>query len=136
MIDYELIIAMVIIVINFVVLLINGIKLIVNRFKRKKNIAVATTEEEDVESVKTSAAQVVSLVESVIPQAMAQVEKSGITGSDNKKLLALSKVLLECEKEGIDYKKNASLIDDTIERLIDFSKVVNADTTKEGTQQQ
>lgn len=122
----QLIITVVIIIINLIILIVNFVKAIINKVKRSKGEEVETTEAEDIEAIENSADDIVEIVKTIVPQAMMQAEQAGIVGSDNKKLLALSKVLLDCEAKGIDYKKNAELINDTIENLITFSKNVNA----------
>ena len=69
--------------------------------------------------------KIITLISEIIPQAITFAEKNGNSG-DNKKILALSKILLDCAKSKIDYEEQAENIDITIEKLIEFSKEVNA----------
>lgn len=74
--------------------------------------------------------QIISLISTIIPQAIKFAEVNG-NGGSNKKLLALSKILVDCMNNGIDYTGASTTIDDTIEKLIEFSKEVNVVTAKE-----
>ena len=76
--------------------------------------------------------KIVSLIGEIIPQAMIFAENNGV-GGENKKLLALSKIMVQCFGNNIDYAENNEVIDDAIEKLISFSKSVNADKLKEVT---
>ena len=96
------------------------ISIVVSKFKSKTKL-------EDYKSETDRSKKIVSLISEIIPQAMTFAEKSGNNG-ENKKLLALSKILVDCMKGGIDYTGLSDNIDDTIERLIKFSKEVNATT--------
>ena len=96
------------------------ISIVVSKFKSKSKL-------EDYKSETDRSKKIVSLISEIIPQAMTFAEKSGNNG-ENKKLLALSKILVDCMKGGIDYTGLSDNIDDTIERLIKFSKEVNATT--------
>lgn len=69
--------------------------------------------------------KIITLISEIIPKAITFAEKNGTTG-ENKKLLALSKILLDCASSKINYEEQADNIDITIEKLIDFSKEVNA----------
>ena len=96
------------------------ISIVVSKFKSKSKL-------EDYKSETDRSKKIVSLISEIIPQAMTFAEKSGNNG-ENKKLLALSKILVDCMKDGIDYTGLSDNIDETIERLIKFSKDVNATT--------
>ena len=96
------------------------ISIVVSKFKSKSKL-------EDYKSETDRSKKIVSLISEIIPQAMTFAEKSGNNG-ENKKLLALSKILVDCMKGGIDYTGLSDNIDDTIERLIKFSKEVNSTT--------
>lgn len=96
------------------------ISIVVSKFKSKSKL-------EDYKSETDRSKKIVSLISEIIPQAMTFAEKSGNNG-ENKKLLALSKILVDCMKDGIDYTGLSDNIDETIERLIKFSKEVNATT--------
>lgn len=93
------------------------ISIIVSKVKNKTKL-------EDYKSKADRGQKVISLISEIIPQAMTFAEKSGNSG-ENKKLLALSKILIDCMNNGIDYSGVSENIDDTIEKLISFSKEVN-----------
>ena len=76
--------------------------------------------------------KIISLIGEIIPQAMIFAENNGV-GGENKKLLALSKIMVQCFGNNINYAENNEVIDDAIEKLISFSKSVNADKLKEVT---
>lgn len=96
------------------------ISIVVSKFKSKTKL-------EDYKSETDRSKKIISLISEIIPQAMTFAEKSGNSG-ENKKLLALSKILVDCMKDGIDYTGLSDNIDDTIERLIKFTKEVNSTT--------
>jgi len=98
------------------------ISIIVSKIKGKTTL-------EEYKSETDRSKKVISLISTIIPQAMTFAEKSGNNG-DNKKLLALSKILIDCMNNDIDYKGVSDNIDDTIEQLIAFSKEVNAVSVK------
>lgn len=111
----------VILIINIALLLYNIIKSVIGK-KKNSQLFISENEVDKSEVVEN----VVDIIKRIIPQAIIQAEKSGIKGSENKKLLALSQILLSCNAENFDYKANAELIDECLEDLIEFSKVVNA----------
>ena len=98
------------------------ISIIVSKVKNKSKL-------EDYKSKADRGEKVIRLISEIIPQAMTFAEKSGNSG-ENKKLLALSKILIDCMNDGIDYKGVSDNIDTTIEKLIAFSKEVNAVNVK------
>ena len=69
--------------------------------------------------------KLITLISEIVPKAITYAEKNGNSG-ENKKVLALSKILLDCTSNKIDYEEQATAIDETIENLITFSKEVNA----------
>lgn len=69
--------------------------------------------------------KIITLVSEIIPQAIIFAEKNGSNG-ENKKLLALSKILIDCVSNKIDYEKESDNINLAVEDLISFSKEVNA----------
>ena len=93
------------------------VSIIIARVKNKTKL-------EDYKSETDRSKKVISLISEIIPQAMTFAEKNGNNGA-NKKLLALSKILIDCMNQGIDYTGVADNIDTTIEKLIEFSKEVN-----------
>ena len=93
------------------------VSIIVARLKNKSKL-------EDCKSETDRSKKIISLISEIIPKAMMFAEKSGTTG-DNKKLLALSKILIDCMNNGIDYTGVSDNIDKTIEELVKFSKEVN-----------
>lgn len=72
--------------------------------------------------------EVVSSIEKIlndfIPQAIIEAESSGMNGSA-KKLFVLSRIVIECASKGVNYQENAKLFEETIEKLVELSKVVN-----------
>lgn len=68
--------------------------------------------------------KVIELIKNLIPKAMEYAETNGANG-ETKKLLAMSKLMLDCNTINIDFSKYQSMIDDTIETFVDFSKKVN-----------
>lgn len=98
------------------------ISIIIARVKNKNKL-------ENYKSEVDRSEQVISLISTIIPQAVEYAEKNG-TGGSNKKLLALSKILVDCMNNGVDYTGASQTIDDTIEKLIEFSKEVNVVTAK------
>lgn len=99
------------------------ISIVVSKFKNKSKL-------EDYKSETDRSKKVISLISEIIPKAMTFAEKSGANG-ENKKLLALSRILIDCMNNGIDYTGVSENIDDTIEKLIAFSKEVNIVKAKE-----
>lgn len=67
------------------------------------------------------------LFNEIIPNAIKQAENSGANGA-SKKTIALSNIMLECSKLGIDYNANAADIDKSLEDLINLTKGVNVKT--------
>ena len=96
------------------------ISILISKFKNKGKL-------EDYKSKSDRSEKIISLISEIIPTAMTFAEKNGTNG-DNKKLLAISKVLIECMNKGIDFKGLSGTIDSTIEELIGFSKEVNVIT--------
>lgn len=82
---------------------------------------------EDYKSETDRSKKTISLISEIIPSAIKFAEKSGNNGV-NKKLLALSKILIECMNSGIDYTGLSDTIDETIEKFVAFSKEVNVVT--------
>lgn len=93
------------------------ISIIISKFKQKSNL------EECKSNIKRSE-EIVEIIRTIVPQAVMMAE-TNITGSQNKKLLAISKIMVECASKNINYNENAELIDTCIEALIAFSKEVN-----------
>lgn len=93
------------------------ISILVSKFKNKNKL-------EEYKSKAERAKKVVELVSEIIPKAVSTAEKTGTMGN-NKKLIALSQILIECMNNNIDYSSVAENIDKTIEDLIKFSKEVN-----------
>lgn len=122
--NLKTIVTLVILGINVLLLIFNVICAIVKKAKNVDN------NEEELKS--ENATNLIEVIRNFIPQAIEQAEKSGIVGGENKKLLALSQILLNCNEVNFDYKTNASLINDCLEELIEFSKKVNS--RKEGEQ--
>lgn len=77
--------------------------------------------EKNVESL----SKINKLIKEIIPQCVVESEKMGLLNGNVKKLYCLSQVLLKCNDIGLDYDENATLIDEEIEKNIDFSKLVN-----------
>ena len=98
------------------------VSIIIARVKNKNKL-------ENYKSEVDRSEQVINLISTIIPKAIEFAESNGQGGS-NKKLLALSKILVDCMNEGIDYTGASTTIDDTIEKLIAFSKEVNVVTAK------
>ena len=73
--------------------------------------------------------KIITLISEIIPKAMIYGENNATVG-ENKKIIALSKILIDCAANGISYEEEANEIDETIEKLIKFSKEVNAVTVK------
>ena len=101
------------------------ISIVIAKFKKN-------TELESYKSKVGRTEKIISLIGEIIPQAMIFAENNGV-GGENKKLLALSKIMVNCFGNNIDYAENNEVIDDAIEKLISFSKSVNADKLKEVT---
>lgn len=95
------------------------VSIVISKFKNKSKL-------EDYKSETERNEKIISLVSEIIPQAVVFAEQNGGNNGANKKLLALSRILLDCARAKIDYEENADNIDTTIERLIEFSKEVNA----------
>lgn len=96
------------------------VSIFISKFKNKNKL-------EDYKSETDRSKKVISLISEIIPKAMSFAEKTGV-GGENKKLLALSKILIDCMNNGIEYSGVSDNIDKTIEELIKFSKEVNAVT--------
>ena len=98
------------------------ISILVSKFKNKSKL-------EDYKSKTDRSEKIISLISEIIPKAVTFAEKNGYNG-ENKKLIALSQILIDCMSNGIDYKGVSDNIDETIEKLIKFSKEVNVITAK------
>lgn len=77
--------------------------------------------------------KIITLISEIIPKAMIYGEKNATVG-ENKKILALSKILLDCTANGINYEEKANDIDELIEKLVEFSKEVNCVKVNRGVQ--
>ena len=60
-----------------------------------------------------------------LPEAQILAEVSGAGSGAAKKLVALSQVMLECNKRGVDYARNSEVIEEQLERNMALTKKVN-----------
>ena len=93
------------------------VSILVSKFKNKTKL-------EEYKSGAERSKKVIELISEIIPKAVTVAEKTGVTG-ENKKLIALSQILIDCMNNGIDYGSVSDNVDKTIEELIKFSKEVN-----------
>ena len=98
------------------------VSIVISKFKAQSKVDDYKSKTERIEKI-------VELVSEIIPKAITFAEKSGNSG-ENKKLLAQSKILIDCMNNGIDYTGLSENIDKAIEDLINFSKEVNAVSVK------
>lgn len=94
------------------------ISILVSKFKNKTKL-------EEYKSGTERGKKVIELISEIIPKAVMTAEKTGVNGQ-NKKLIAMSQILIDCMNNGIDYTGISDNIDTTIEKLIAFSKEVNS----------
>lgn len=94
------------------------ISILVSKFKNKSKL-------EEYKSGAERSKKVIELISEIIPKAVAMAEKTGANGQ-NKKLIAMSQILIDCMNNGVDYSGVSNSIDETIEKLITFSKEVNS----------
>lgn len=103
--------------------------------RREEREELATLEEEKdalVEKVTEKDADLKSLnrlselIKSIIPTAITIAEESGLTSGPAKLSFALSKIALWCVENDIDFKSQKDIIVKEVEKLISFSKNVNA----------
>jgi len=109
-------------IINFI---LSKCKIIRNKITLTEENKELTEENKDLLASLKSVKGANELVTKIIPQAIAFVEGSGIVGSELKEMLALSKILITCQSEGIEYDEIT--IKELITKLINFTKKVNAD---------
>lgn len=67
---------------------------------------------------------IIELIKNLIPKAIRVAEESGGSGSI-KKLIAISGIVVECAKLGIDYNSYASFIDKELEEQVKLTNEVN-----------
>ena len=119
-IQYAYIIACILSLIGGVVMYVHGL------FNRKhKKLAI----EDELEEAKNESAcyeAELKLVKDIIPSAINEAETTPLIKDVTKKMVALSKILLCCNEEKIDYKTYEDFITEQVETLITFSKHINA----------
>lgn len=76
--------------------------------------------------VSTEKETLLKLIETIIPKGIEYSENSGLIGADEKKTYALSTIVMLCEKEKIKFSDYSAFIDVALEKLIEFSKKINA----------
>jgi hypothetical protein len=67
---------------------------------------------------------IIELIKNIIPKAIKTAEESGGSGTI-KKLIAVSQIVMECAKLGVDYNNYASFIDEELENQVKLTNEVN-----------
>lgn len=112
-------------ILSLLVFLFTALMFIVNKIKKKHRRVEA---EEDNEKLKEELAEEEArykLVNELLPLAISKVEAIPLINGSTKKMLALSEVLLSCNALNIPFEKFKDFINDQLENLINFTKVVN-----------
>ena len=105
-------------IVSLIVLILTVISVVVR-------LVVITLKKNKLKDAADKANNVLQLLDDVIPAAMIFAEQVGGT-PEAKKLIAVSKVIDECVAKDIDYTEISEAINDSIEKLIGFSKQVNS----------
>lgn len=121
----KLIIQNISMVVSIFVFLITAITFAINQFKKKQKRVLLEDENELLHDQLTSEEAKLKLINEVIPCAIKKVENIPLINGETKKMLALSEILIACNALSIDYASFKTFINDTLESLIGFSKVVN-----------
>lgn len=119
-------VALAMLILSSALAIINFLMVRINRKKKKQDVVLSEETLQEDKSDSSIAEDVLKLVKEIIPSVIEEVEHSGVLGSDAKKCVALSKIMLKCSELGIDYNANVKTISETIEDLIKFSKQVNS----------
>lgn len=113
-------------VISAVVFLFTAVLFIINKIKKKRSKLDAEEQAENLQEALTEKEARYALVSEIIPAAMMLVENMPNIDGATKKMLALSRILLDCNSRGIDYDKFGDFIGLQIEEVINLSKNLNA----------
>lgn len=107
---------------SFIIAIYKWIKCAINKARAKR-----LGEEVDKETVEHD--KILRLISGLIPNAMQYAEKNGGSG-ETKKLLAMSKLMLDCNYMDINFSKYQALIDETIEKFVELTRNVNTDKSE------
>ena len=105
--------AVVVIVVDIILLVVKG----------KVKVHQPTAEEQ---SQVDKLEKLQEVLTAVLPDAMVLAEKSGAGTGAAKKLIALSQIMLECNKRGLNFSEHSDVIETQVERSIELTKEVNA----------
>lgn len=101
------------------------VSFIVGLTKSRHRKLSAQEENEDLKDELEESKQEYSLINEIIPLAIKQAEEMTNLDGPTKKLIALSRILLTCNEQGIDFELFKDFINEQIESLIVFSKTIN-----------
>lgn len=98
---------------------------VINKVKQKNKRINAEEEVEELTDELREEKSTIKLLTEIIPVAIKKVEAIPLIDGATKKMLALSEILLNCNENNINFEDYKTFINEQIEALIDFSKVVN-----------
>ena len=102
---------------------------VINKIKSKHKKLSAEEENEALREQVDREGALLTLSNTIIPEAIKEVEHMPFIDGKTKKMLALSHILLHCNSLGYDFELYKDFINEKLEALISFSKQVNEEYT-------
>lgn len=111
--------------ISVLVFLFTAVNFVIYKVNKHHRKITAEEEKEELADKLEDSKDVFALLNVIIPDAMKKAEAIPLIEGGTKKLFALSEIMLKCSENGIDFESYRQFINDEIEKLIGFSKVIN-----------
>ena len=112
-------------VLSLLVFLFTAFMFVINKCKQKRKRLTAEEHAEELEEALDEENAKFRLLNEILPLAIAQAEATPLVDGKTKKVLALSQALLSCNTLGINFEHFKDFINEQIENLISFTKVIN-----------
>ena len=110
---------------SLLVFLFTASMFVINKIKQKHKRITAEEKAEELEGELNEEQAKFKLLNEILPLAIVEAEKTPLINGVTKKMLALSHALLSCNTLGINFEHFKDFINEQIENLIKFTKVIN-----------
>ena len=112
-------------ILSLCVFLFTASMFVINKVKQKHKRITAEEQAEALEAELNEEEAKFKLLNEILPLAICEAEKTPLVNGVTKKMLALSHALLSCNTLGINFEYFKDFINEQIENLIKFTKVIN-----------